>query len=80
MYQPICVCLLSVRCQVRILDNIPTSFKIGATNNWAGYSYGPNLYIFREDWGEQLVGKVNPVVALMDLTSVQPANVKVTFF
>jgi len=34
-------------------------------------------YDYREDWGEQLVGKVNPVVALMDLTSVQPATVQV---
>jgi len=32
---------------------------------------------FREDWGEQLVGKVEPVIALLDLNTIQPAAIKI---
>jgi len=32
---------------------------------------------FRQDWGEQMVGKIDPVVALLDLESVQPATIKI---
>jgi len=32
---------------------------------------------FQEEWGEQMVGKSDPVIAVLDLSSEQPAQVKV---
>jgi len=45
--------------------DVPVSAEIGTQ------------YDYRQDWGEQLVDKVNPVIAVLDLNTVQPATVKV---
>jgi hypothetical protein len=41
-----------------------------------GVSQGAE-YDFREEWGEQLVGKSQPVIVRLGLDTDQPADIKV---
>ena len=34
-------------------------------------------YDYRQDWGEQLVGKIDPVIAVLNINSIQPAEIKI---